>query len=156
MQAGFNFYVKHFNGLAELAQRADLNKTLLQAYNDIDLLQSKISGYDPELSYLQIAFFELLISQETIINQYKKNEKFDLLSEGIKKLEQRQKLEESLYRQITSALILSRILYSENMIVSEVDKNGNDVFKIFNTTAFLSDSTIISKLLICSKNVKAF
>lgn len=156
LQSGFNFYVNHFNGLAELVKRTDLNKTLLQAYTDIDLLQSKISGYDSELSYLQIAFFELLISQETIINQYKKNEKFNLLSEGIKKLEQRQKLGESLYCQITSALILSRILYSENMVLSEVDKNGNDVFKIFNTTAFLPDSTIISKLLISSKNVKAF
>lgn len=150
MQSGFNFYAKHFNGLAELIKRPDLNKILLQSYIDIDLPQDKISGYDPELSYLQIAFFELLISQETIINQYNKNEKFNLLSEAIKKLEQRLKLGEPLYRQITSALILSRILYSENKQLSQVDNNGNDVFKIFNNTVFVADSSIINRLLINS------
>ena len=156
MQSGFNFYVKHFNGLASLVKKTDLNKILLQTYTDLDLLLSKISGYDPILSNLQTAFFELLISQETILNQYNKNEKFILLLEAIKKLEQRQKLGESSYRQVTSALILSRILFSENIGLSEVDKNGYDIFKVFNTSAFLPDSTIITKLLNSSKNVKSF
>lgn len=156
MQSGFNFYAKHFNGLAELVKRPDLNKVLFQSYLDIDLPQFKMSGYEPKLSYLQIAFFELLISQESTINRYGENEKLNLLKEAIKKLEQRQNLKESQYRQITSALILSRILYSENKYLSEIDKNGNDVFKTFNFNVFLSDSLIISKLLIASKTVIEF
>lgn len=156
LQTGYNFYSKHFNGLSSLVNRNDLNKTLLQTYIDLDLLKSKIAGYDPLLSNLQTGFLELLISQETIINQYNKNEKFILLSQAVNKLEQRQKLGESFYRQITSALIVSRVLYSENIFLSEVDSNGNDVFKVFNTYAFLSDSTIIDKLVNKSKSIKSF
>ncbi|MBN2769191.1 MAG: hypothetical protein JXR90_00695 [Spirochaetes bacterium] len=156
MQYGFDFYSRHFNGLAELVKKPDLNKILLQSYIDIDLIKSRMAGYDAELSYLQTVFFELLISQENIIKGYERKDKLILLSEAIKKLEQRRKLGESVYRQITSALILIRILYSEDIILSEVDDNGNDIYKIFRTTGFLPDSTIIDRLLIKSEGIVSF
>ncbi|MBA7543741.1 hypothetical protein ES705_36078 [subsurface metagenome] len=154
LQSGFNFYAKHFNGLEELVKRPDLNKILFQSYLDIDLPKAKMSGYDHKLTFMQIAFLELLISQETIINHFEKNEKLILLKEAIKKLEQRQKLGESLYRQTTSALILSRILYSENNHLSEYDKYGNDIFSVFNSFAIIIDTLIINKLLMASKEIK--
>jgi hypothetical protein len=156
MQYGFDFYAKRFNGLAELVKRSDLNKTLLETYINIDLSNNILKGYNPKLSYLQTAFFELLISQDNIVTRYNKGDKYILLSEAIKKLGQRQKLGESLYYQLTSALILSRILHSENIIVSEVDKPSKENFEIFRTTAFLADSTIIYKLLIKSKSISSF
>jgi hypothetical protein len=156
LQSGFNFYAKHFNGLAELLKRPDLSKVLLQVYSDINLKKERMIEYDNPLSYLQIAFFELLIAQETIINQYGNNEKLKVLSEAIMKLEQRQQQGESPYRQTTTALILSRILDSENKNLSEINQKGKDIFKIFNSTAFLVDVEIINKLLVASKNIKEF
>jgi hypothetical protein len=153
MQSGFNFYSKHFNGLGELMKRSDLDQILTQEYMNLDLSQSKLSSEDLKLNFPQVVFFELLISQETNINNLRKEDKVKLLGEAIKKLEQRQSLGESFYRQRTSALILSRILSSENKLTPYFDQNGNDIMKIFNTSVFLADSKLIDRLLIAAKSM---
>lgn len=151
MQSGFNFYSKHFKGLAELLKRSDLNNVLLQSYLNLDISTLKLLGYDLKLSLTQVAFLELLISQESIIGSYEKNEKLTLISEAIKKLEQRQKLGKSLFRQRTSALILSRILYSEDVKMSEFDNYGNDIFSVFNSQVVIIDKSVVDKVLIVAK-----
>lgn len=153
MQAGFDFYAKHFNGLTELLTRSDLNEVLLQTYFNIDLINSKMVNNDTKLSHLQTAFFELLISQESIIDKYDQSKKQLLLKEALRKLDQRQILGESSFRQRTSALILSRILNSENKLYPFKDKNGNDIAKIFNSAVFLTNSQLIEKLIEGSKNL---
>lgn len=153
MQAGFVFYSIHFNGLAELLMRPDLNQVLLKSYIGLELPSSKMSEYDVKLTFMQIAFWELLLSQETIINKYDENEIKLLHSEAIKKLEQRQKGGESLYRQRTSALIISRILFSENKNISEYDKYGTEIFSLFNSHIIVADTTIIQKLLDAGKKI---
>jgi len=156
LQAGFDFYVDHFSGLKELVKRSDLKKVLLQAYINLDIPSRKMIDYDLKLSYIHPFIIELLISQEVIINQYNKNEKFELLTEAIKKLEQRQMLGQSFFSQLTSALILSRILSSEKIYLSADDQFENTKYKIFNSTAFPPDSVVINKLLIESKKIKGF
>jgi len=152
LQVGFDFYSRHFNGLAELINRPDLNKVLLQAYFDIDLPKNKMKGYDYKLTYMQIAFLELLISQEGIIEQFKETEKLELLSETVKKLEQRVLRGESFYRQTTSALLLSRILSSENINIYLYDIDKNDLYMLFNSYGIIIDTSIIDKLLTTSKD----
>ncbi len=153
LQTGFNFYSKHFNGLTELLKRSDLNKILLQVYLDLDLPTAKISNYNPSLSLTQIGILELIIAQDSIIGSYDKSDKQIVLSEAVKKLEQRRNKAESLFRQRTSALILSRYLYSENNLLSEKDMNGYDIFSVFNSHVIILDTTVIDKLLYSSKKI---
>lgn len=153
LQSGFDFASKHFNGLAELVTRSDLSEVLLRSYIDLDIRQAQIKGYNSSLKSFQIAFLEIMIAQENIINQFSKNEKEMLLSEASKKLEQRKSMDASLYRQKTTALVISRVLGSSGNNLSEIDKYGNDIFEIFNSHAILSDSTVIDKLFEASKEI---
>ena len=154
LQSGFDFASKHFNGLEELVTRSDLNQVLLRSYFDLDIRHSQIKGYNSSLKGFQIGFLEIFIAQKNIISHFSENEKEMLLSEAILKLEQRKSLGESLYRQKTTALIISRVLNSEHKNVSETNKFGNDIFEIFNSHAILSDSTVIDKLLVTAKTIK--
>jgi hypothetical protein len=153
LQTGFNFYSKHFNGLTELLKRSDLNKILLQTYLDLDLTSAKISGYDPKLSLTQIGILELFVAQDAIMGLYEANDKLILLSEAVKKLEQRKKMDQSLFRQRTTALILSRYFYSEDKLLSEKDVNGDDIFILFNAHVIIIDTTVIDKLLFSAKKI---
>jgi len=153
LQTGFNFNANHFAGLRYLLKKPDLGDVLLKTYIDFDISSSIIDGYNRKLKYIQVAFLELLISQESIINAFNKSDKLKLLSQAIKNLEQRKKYGDSLFRQRTTALILSRILNSNGVELSQIDIYGNDVYKIFNTNVVILDTTIIDTILIESKNL---
>ena len=153
LQSGFNICSNRFSGLAELLKRSDLNQVLFKSFLDIDIQKKTMVGYDTNLSHLQIGFFELLIAQEKIINMFNGAEKKILLSKATLNLEQRKEIGESLFRQLTTAFIISRLLTSENLNPSERDSYGNDIFSIFNSSAVLLDTTIINKLLVVSKKV---
>ena len=154
LQSGFNLCSTRFNGLRNLLNRSDLSQVLLKSYPDIDIQKKTMKGYDGNLSHLQIGFFELLIAQEKIINLFNEEEKKILISETAINLEKRKEIGESLYRQMTTAFILSRILTSENISPSEIDIYGNDIFGVFNSSATILDTTIINKLLVASKKIK--
>lgn len=153
LQKGYNFYSKHFNGLAELSNRSDLGDVLINSYVNFDLQKGSIGGYNLSIADLQGPVFELLIAQETVINQYDKNEKLILLSEALQKLQQRQQLRQSIYNQTTSALIISRILSSEKIILSEFDNNGNEMFSYFNANATILNPIIIAKLIAAAQQL---
>lgn len=153
LQSGFNICSNRFSGLVELLKRSDLNQVLLKSYLDIDIQKKTMGGYNGNLSHLQIGFLELLIAQEKVINMFNEEEKKILLSKVTLNLEQRKTIGESLFRQLTTAFVISRLLTSENLNPSEKDSYGNDIFSIFNSSAVLLDTTIINKLLIVSKKV---
>ena len=153
LQTGFNFYSSHFNGLANLLKRPDLSKVLLTTYSEFDYSSNQIKGYDQKFTSKQIAFFECILAQKEIIKTFEKNNRLQLLSQAIKNLEQRKRHKESFYRQRTTALILSRILFSENLGLSRVDPYGNDIFEIFNTNVVVLDTSIFDQLLLASKEL---
>lgn len=154
LQSGFNFSSNHFNGLKELLKRPDLGQVLIKSYVNIDIQKNTLEGYDSKLTNFQIAFFEILLAQKEIINQFDLLEKRNLLSDAVKKIELRKDLRQSIYRQSTSAFIISRVLFSENSVLSEQDKYGNEIFSLFNSYAIITDTTIIDKLLVASKTFK--
>jgi hypothetical protein len=153
LQSGFDKCSKRFNGLTELLNRSDINQVLLKSYLDIDIQNKTMKGYSGTLSHLQVGFIELLIAQEKIIRLLNEEEKKILISEATIKLEKRKEIGESLYRQMTTAFILSRILTSENLAPSAIDTYGNDIFNVFNSSAVILDTTIINKLLVASKRM---
>jgi len=153
LQSGFDFYSKHFNGLAELIKRPDLGAICLKAYSSLDLTEARISGNKQELNILQIGFLELFLSQDVILDQLRKGEKMSLLKEAINKLEKRRELKESLNRHVTTALIISRILNSENLCPSGYDNYGNNIYDVFNSHAIVIDTSLFENLLHLSKEV---
>jgi hypothetical protein len=133
--------------------RSDINSVLLNAYFDTDINQKKLADYSTNLTFGQIAVFELIISQESLINNYSKTDKDRLLKEAIRKLEQRQQNGDSIFEQTTTALIISRLLKSENLLGQRIDNYGRDILKIFNSTATLFDPSIINYLLTTAKEI---
>lgn len=150
MQTSFEFYSIHFNGLKELLNRSDLNKVLLNYYPEIDIQNYTLYGDDKKPSFLQIAFFELLLAQDKIIRNFDNLEKSEILLLAIKNLEIRKNKNESIGRQITTALIISRILNVTNNIFLE--KIGNkDIYNAFNSSGIVLDTSIIDKILVTAK-----
>lgn len=154
MQNGFEFIATRFNGLSELLRRSDLSQAVFASYFDLDIRNKTIKGHDAKLSDLQISFLELLLAQNKVLDGIDKEKKKDLLSKAATNLEKRMDIGESYYRQLTNALILSRVLTSENINPSEKDMYGNDIFEVFNSSAVVLDTTVIDKLLFKSKGIK--
>jgi len=155
MQSGFNICSNRFNGLTELLNRSDLSQILLKFYMDFDFQKNTIVGYNGNLSRLQIGFLELLIAQEKVINILSEKDKNTLLVRATKNLEKRKEIGESIYRQKTNALIVSRILASKNILPNELDIYGNNIFDVFNSSVIILDTTfLINKLIDVSKSIK--
>lgn len=154
VQSGFDFYSKKFNGLSELLKRDDLNNVLLKSYMEFDMQSKTMKDYEGKLNPMQVGLLELLIAQEITVSNLNKEEKQILLSEGIKKLEKRKEIGESLYRQTITALVLSRILKSENINLTQTDNYNKQIIDVFNSKGIILDTTIIDLILTTSKRVK--
>jgi len=150
LQKGFEFYSKHFDGLYELLNRSDLNRVLLDFYSEININNYRINSTNDKISLAQIAFFELLLSQNNILRNYDKSEIIRILSLAIKNLKIRKSKQECLSRQMTTALILARI-------INEIDNSSmgnaldNDVYRIFVSSGMILDITIIDKILMAAE-----
>ncbi|MCX6328357.1 MAG: hypothetical protein NTZ85_02425 [Bacteroidia bacterium] len=150
MQTCFEFYSTHFNGLNELLNRPDLNKVLLNYYPEIDIQNYTLNGDNNKPSFLQISFFELLLAQDKIIRNYNNSEKSEILLQAIKNLETRKSKNESIGRQITTALIISRVINVLNN--RALDKITNkDIYNAFNSSGIVLDTSIIDKILVIAK-----
>ncbi len=154
LQLGFDICSKRFNGLSELLNRPDLAKVLLEKYKNIDVTNKRLKEYSENLSYLQLGFLELLISQDIIISKFNYEEKENLVKMTTLNINIRRGMNESLYRQMTTALILSRVLTSMNLLLAEPEKEDDYSFNLFNTNAIIIDTTIITKLLGISRRLE--
>lgn len=146
LQQGFENTTKYFNGLNELLSRHDIGNELMKSYKQLDLETNHIKGFDFKFDLVSIGFLELFISQNSILDQLNKTQKEELLKESIKKLGQKQALGNSLYRQKTTGLILSRILDRNEQNQPGEDLIETERFKIFNQYVILSDSSLINEV----------
>jgi len=125
---------------------------LLNYYPEIDIQNYTFNGGNNKPSFLQVAFFELLLAQDKIIANLDDFEKSKILSQAIKNLEVRKSKNESVGRQITTALIISRIL---NLLDIPIENIGNkDIYYEFNSYGIVLDTTIIEKILVTAKKIK--
>jgi len=152
IQSGFEFSSNHFNGLKKLLKRDNLNETLLSYYPDVDVAQYPMISDDEKLSFLQIAFLELLLSQNTILQGYKKNEIQRIQGIAIKNLETRRSKDESLGRQVSTALLLCRTLDSKDLNSSYFTEHKN-VLTAFNTKGIVLDASVIDEILNAAKAI---
>jgi hypothetical protein len=152
LQKCFEFYANHFDGLKELLIRPDLNKVLLEYYPEIDVSDYTFFGESNKPTFIQIAFFELLLAQDEIIQSYNISDRAIIKNIAIKNLEIRRQKNESIGRQITNALILSRILYAMDKAVFE-NTDDSIPFNIFNSHVVVLDTSILDKILNKSKQL---
>lgn len=150
LQSAFDFYSNHFNGLKELLNRADLGKVLLNYYPEIDIQNYIFYGDNGKPSFVQIAFFELLLAQEKIIKNFDNTERSEILLVAINNLEIRKSKNESIGRQVTTGLIISRVLsvLNNKSIENIADK---EVLNAFISSGVVLDTSIIDKILIAAK-----
>lgn len=150
LQTCFDFLSNHFNGLKELLNRSDLNKVLLNYYPEIDIQNYTFLGSNDKPSFFQIAFVELLLAQDKIIKNFDSLERSEILSESIKNLDIRKSKNESIGCQITTALIISRVLNVSNKTSIE-NLDNKDIYDAFNSSGIVLDTTIIDKILVTAK-----
>lgn len=152
MQKCFEFYANHFTGLKELLKRPDLNKVLLDYYPEIDVSDYVFLGESKKLTFIQISFFELLLAQDNIIRSYSDSDIATIKNLAIKNLEIRELKNESIGRQITNALILSRIINAANKTVFE-NTDDSIPYNVFNASGIVLDTSIVDKILTKSKQI---
>lgn len=140
IQDGLDIIIPSFNGLVELFNRDDCPEVLMDKYSKETPCDVKLKKGN---NTLKLFYLELLISQEHIINQLEEKQREKLLKESLKKINAKQAKKHSQFYELSSALILSRLLnYSEvkNKITSEIWLDR------FNKKGILIDSANVSKL----------
>lgn len=154
LQTGFEYYANHFNGLKELLSRTDLNEVLLNYYPEIDVNKSPMKLVESgQQSFFKSAFFEIMISQDQILSAYNKAEKNELLSLSIKNLELRRSKRESVGRQVSTALLLSRILRMEDPSFNKL-MNDNDDLYAFISKGIVFDLAVIDQVYLAAKQAE--
>ncbi len=93
-----------------------------------------------------------MLAQDEIIQSYNISDRAIIKNIAIKNLEIRRQKNESIGRQITNALILSRILYAMDKAVFE-NTDDSIPFNIFNSHVVVKDTSILDKILNKSKQL---
>jgi len=131
-QTGFDAVATQFNGIKELLNREDAATELLAQYKTLDLSVAN-KDWEPkdrgEYTLGTVAFTEILMAQYEIINKMTEIERINVLSEAIKKNDEKHKFAE-FYGQSGQAYtiwIMARVLKSENYapFIQMVEENDN-------------------------------
>lgn len=119
VQTGFEAVTSQFNGIAELLSRDDAATEILAKYRSLDI--AEIKGKETleiaEYALRTVAFTEILLAQDTIIDKMDKDERTILVSEAIEKDKIKQQFPE-IYgglggREYTTR-IMARVMQHEN------------------------------------------
>lgn len=92
----------------------------------------------------------MLLAQEKIIKNFDNTERSEILLVAINNLDIRKSKNESIGRQVTTGLIISRVLsvLNNKSIENIADK---EVLNAFNSSGVVLDTSIIDKILIAAK-----
>lgn len=141
LQDGLDIIIPSFNGFVELFNRKDCQAVLMDLY-------FKETPCDVELkknnNTLKLFYLELLISQDKIITKLDNNQKKNLLKESLKKINSKIIKNHSQYYELSSALILGRLINSfdiKNKITSDL------LLDRFSDKGILIDSLNIFKII---------
>lgn len=145
-QDGMDIIINNFNGLKGLLNRADAANVLLSMYKQMDENEMSIQGkrFDRSSWMIERNFFELLLAQDSIINQMDESECYELIEEVYKKVNSKLELEEdnSLIDYQPSFLII-RKLFNKSATNRNQDLKTK-IEQLFNQEAlnFLSERTV--------------
>jgi hypothetical protein len=145
-QNGFDKLAKIFNGFQELFKRKDAGLALLNIYEKFDLN----SFHKNKRIEFKNVFFDMCIdvvmAQPVFLESLNRDQEKKLMIESLNKLNIRQQIGDSFYRQKTTAVILSRLLTRNNAMLKEFGQSENDKFLLLNNYFILEDESIIEKI----------
>ena len=157
MQDGFDKFKEDFNGIKELLIREDLSSELISKYKSVKPLD-----YDDNWSSIKkvefsvdISFIEMFFSQQEVLKQLDKKEKQNLITELIKKYNE--KLKSNIYGNLgfrTLAFCMANILYSEDYISNSTNDKIADETLMFAEKGGKITNEIYSNIIILSKQFK--
>lgn len=141
LQDGLDIIIPSFNGFVELFDRKDCQVVLMNQYIketpcDIQLKKNN--------NTLKLFYLELLLSQDKTIAKLDNDQRKNLLKESLKKINSKKLKNHSQYYELSSALILSRIINSfdlKNKISSDL------LLDRFSRKGTLIDSNHISMII---------
>lgn len=141
LQDGLNIIIPSFNGFVELLSRKDCPDELLNLYSaeiPCDVQQKKGNNT------LRLFYLELLMSHEQIINKLDEPQRKHLLQEALAKLNTKINKKHSVFYELSSALILTRLVG----LTESKDKIQSDKWlDSFNQRGTLIDSMEVSKII---------
>lgn len=143
-QDGFNEKSSNFNGFQELFKRKDAGAELLRYYETFDLDSFEINkGKTIKNPFFDICI-DIVVAQPKFVETLDNNQKIRLLKEASKKLKIKQKNANSLFRQKTTAVIMSRLLLNNDWIEKYTATFKSSDFLLLNDQYILVDESYIN------------
>lgn len=143
-QDGFNVISSNFNGFQELFKRKDAGAELLRFYEAFDLNSFEINkGKTNKNPFFDICI-DIVVAQPKFVETLDNNQKTRLLKEASKKLKIKQKNANSLFRQKTTAVILSRLLLNNDGVEKHAATFKSSDFLLLNDQYILVDESFIN------------
>lgn len=144
-QKGFEVMSSFFNGFQELKKRNNAGMELLKLYKDFKLqsFQEK-KGEETTNVFLDMCI-DVIMAQPVFLQQFDNQQEDKLMEASLNRLERRQQIGDSHYRQKTTTVILSRLLVKKEGL-AQFDKLGKDRFLLLNNHFILQDTTIIDAI----------
>jgi len=150
-QKGFESVTSGFNGLQELLKREDAGIKLIQKYQQMnpDAFDEKWSLVKKGEYAARFYTIEILLAQEQILYNLRKDQIRTLVRESIKKIQAKRKYPE-VYGIISFgnlALLLGRAMVKENFIPFNQKVLSDEKIRIFLQTAFLPTGKLVDEIL---------
>lgn len=145
-QEGFDKLSEIFNGFQELFKRQDAGFALLNIYErfNLDSFNQK-KATEVKNVFLDMCI-DVVMAQPVFLENLTLDEERRLMHESLNKLKIQKRIGNSLYRQKTTAALLSILLTRNNAALKEYDQFGNDKFLLLTNYFILEDESVIEKI----------
>lgn len=157
-QDGMDLVIRNFNGLQELMSRREAPTELLSMYKQMDDKTMNLQNRNIDQSYWSIkrSYFELLLTQNGIIDKMNVEDQYGLMEEARKRINHKIDNQEE-YSAIDyqpTLLIMSKIL-NKSTDKSMRSTNNNILDQFTTSGSLMSPSTIITILELSDNYLKS-
>lgn len=156
LQQGYDYLKSIFNGFVELEKRKDAGTELLKAYKKLN--PADITNYDTPVKRggfaFEFTYIEIILAQKAVLVNLSKKEKIGLIKKAVSDYEIKEKMPDnySTFGLTTPALILGRLLDTDNFQEYSAIKTKDKNTQSFIDYTYLGSSSTLSDIIIISKS----
>lgn len=151
LQTGFVAVAGNFNGLQELLKRPDAGQELLRVYRGMDPndVKGKEASKKGDFTF-EFTYIEILISQPEIIAALSPSERKALARESLSKFKAKDNQLDTFsgFGEITSALVLGRVLEKEEFSSAYQAGKRSSAMQAFLAAGRVTDTQVINQIVI--------
>lgn len=140
-QDGFNIVSSNFNGFQELFKRKNAGTELMRVYENFDIKNFQKNKNNENVFFDMC--IDIVMSQPIFFKNLNNRQKNILIEKSFKKLVDREIIGNSLFRQTTTAVVLSRLLSENSEILKNKSTFKSDKFLLLNNFFVLVDASFI-------------